>query len=160
VIKSPHEKTQDWLDQLLLESARAGNIPTAEEVLRDGANPDTPGLGASPLHYAAWNGDHRMIALLGSAGANPNRPDRDGSTPLFYAATRDMDRAARELIAIGANVNATNSQDMKAADFAGARTKALLVEEANIQDTMREVAAQTRKLGRRIPPAPRLRKKR
>lgn len=113
------EKSQGWLDQLLLEAAKAGDMTSAEAVLRDGAHPDTPDLDASPLHYAAWNGDHKMIILLGSAKADPNRTARDGSTPLFYAAMRDKDRATRELIALGANVAATNDQGMKAADFAG-----------------------------------------
>jgi ankyrin repeat protein len=48
-------------------------------------------LGMTPLLYAVFRGDIRVVDLLLRSGADPNRPKRDdpSSTPLWHA-TKDF----------------------------------------------------------------------
>lgn len=83
--------------------------------------------GATPFLLACRNGDLEMMKLLVELGADPHKPNADGSTPLMAAAglgcyapdeeagTEDECVAACEyLIALGADVNAVDRKNQTA----------------------------------------------
>lgn len=87
------------------DAARLGTRQDVERLLKASAqNRDvrTP-LGASPLHYAAMNGDSGPLKVLVAAGANPNARDNDGRTPLHMAAFSTRKDNAMLLLHAGAD---------------------------------------------------------
>ncbi len=55
-------------------------------LLTQRVNPDeTDGHGLTPLHYAAFSGNHRIVQLLLQHGADRAREDIRGYTPAMYA---------------------------------------------------------------------------
>ena len=63
----------------------------------DGVNPDKPQniYGQTLLWWASSFGDVEMVGLLIQAGANPNKADNNGQTPLMVASrSRDMRKVA------------------------------------------------------------------
>lgn len=90
-------------------------------LIEAGANLNARGeKGRSALHDAASRGDAERLQLLINAGLSATLRDDDGATPLHYAAlpngafpadseTSRSLNAARTLIALGADVNATTT---------------------------------------------------
>jgi ankyrin repeat protein len=77
----------------LREAALIGDVYLAEDLLKQGADPDKRDAdGRTPLHYAFWASEggwrcHVEVAeLLLRHGAYPDIRDGDGHTPLYYAA--------------------------------------------------------------------------
>lgn len=67
-------------------------------------------IHAAEIHDAAENGDLETVKRL--IGENPNlleAPDREGKTPLHYAAAKGHLNVVEFLVSKGANVNARNS---------------------------------------------------
>ncbi|MFG1606418.1 ankyrin repeat domain-containing protein [Actinoplanes sp. NPDC049265] len=56
------------------------------------------------MDASGWGTPRRVSELL-RAGADPDRPDRDGSTPLYRASVQDMAANIRVLAAAGADPN-------------------------------------------------------
>jgi len=71
----------------LREAALIGDLHLAEELLKQGADPDERDAdGRTPLHYALERCRVEVAELLLRHGAYPNIRDKDGHTPLYYAA--------------------------------------------------------------------------
>lgn len=85
-----------------------GDYAAAVKMIEAGANIDAkdPNTGASPLHYAVWQGNMALVALLIDRGADVNSVTKNGATPLHTAVLRQQTEIAEFLIAKGANVNA------------------------------------------------------
>jgi ankyrin repeat protein len=86
-------------------AARMGTRGDVEQLLKTSAqsrDTRTP-LGATPLHYAAMNGDSGPTRALLAAGANPNARDMDGRTPLHMAAFSTRKENAMALLRAGAD---------------------------------------------------------
>jgi ankyrin repeat protein len=56
------------------------------------------------VEAAGWSDVRHVIGLL-RAGADPNRPDRDGTTPLYRASVQGRADVVRVLVAAGADPN-------------------------------------------------------
>jgi len=132
-----------FLDQLALDeelwgAARSGQLHKAMQALARGANPraaDPREGGKTALHLAADGGHAPVITLLvktapprrvrGSGGAWLREGVRgeDGArwTPLHYAARSGHAGVARQLVSLGADVNATCSGDFTPLHWAAAR---------------------------------------
>lgn len=74
---------------ILLDKARTGSVEDLQNILRCQADPALPNdQGVTTLHAAASRTDEQAASVcewLMSQRVNPNLPDHNGETPLFYA---------------------------------------------------------------------------
>lgn len=78
---------------------------------------DKDGWQRAALHEAMFGG-LEIIRLLLEAGADPNVPDDEGTTPIFYAVDRENPELVRLLIAHGAEVERPNGRGEKVGERA------------------------------------------
>ena len=74
-------------------------------------NPDVHRLSfinTAAIHWSLWPGNEEVMELLLQAGADPNHPMGDGSTPLHCAALSDLKETARLLLMYGADPTRRN----------------------------------------------------
>jgi ankyrin repeat protein len=86
----------------LVNAVRSGELSQAEQLLLAGADPNATSADGSPvLSMLVWQDEAKeLILAMLEKGANPNKPDKDGRTPLMDA--REIE-VAKLLIAKGAN---------------------------------------------------------
>ncbi len=74
----------------------------------------TDNLGRTELHYVAIDFPREKhsqeITRLVAEGYDPNQKDKNGWTALHFASQEQSLEATKVLLALGANVNATDSQ--------------------------------------------------
>jgi ankyrin repeat protein len=99
--------------------------------------------GATPLMFAAGNGEIRAIQALLAHQDSPNATDADGQTPLMYAARYGQSEATAALLQVGAKVDTADSQGRTALMYAAENGHAACVDrlltakaDANAQDKM------------------------
>jgi len=97
--KSCDINQEDWTSYTpLMWAVYRGNHGAARLLLTcDGVDPDKPesSSGLTPLWWATVFGDVEMVGLLIQGGANPNKADNDGQTPLMMASRcRNMRKVA------------------------------------------------------------------
>jgi serine/threonine-protein phosphatase 6 regulatory ankyrin repeat subunit B len=94
--------------QLLVKSLQ-GNTAAVNNLLRDGADPDTaPGpndKGMTALMFAAWNGHREIVNSLAQEGANLNATSDLAMTALMYAAFNGHTQSVQLLLSKNANPN-------------------------------------------------------
>jgi ankyrin repeat protein len=106
---------------LAIATARA-NPELAQLLIDAGADPSLPmSTGQAPIHIAASAGDAALIQLL--VDARPDLVDLPvaggaGSTPLMLAAGAPHANVVATLIALGADVNAANTNGFTSLHFA------------------------------------------
>ncbi len=79
--------------------------------------------GQSYLHFLANSGHLPGIRVLSCAGADVNKQDVYGMTPLHYAALSGQRAAIIELISIGARKDIKNNDGDTPADIAGKKNR-------------------------------------
>lgn len=109
------------IDQLH-DAARHGRIESIRSLLADGVRPDAcvSDEADTALALAVRGGHVAVVRTLLEAGADPNRRDVDGLTPLMRAVTdgRAAESTARQLVALGADVYAEHLSGLTALDLA------------------------------------------
>jgi hypothetical protein len=117
---------QDRLGRTALMSAVQSRTPNAEVVralISMGANPNARDTqeGTALARAAGPFGDAETIRVLVEAGADVNAADRNGMTPLMWAARFGSAEKVKALIAAGARLDARDGQGMGPADYARQR---------------------------------------
>lgn len=86
----------------LHRAATEGDLATAQALLGEGAAIDErDGYGRTPLHVAAYRGQHEMMRLLAAAGTDPNALERDFYDIVTIAAVADDIETLRVALEIG-----------------------------------------------------------
>ena len=106
----------------LMVAAHNGHTVATRQLLEAGAQPNLADKnGETALHHACSAGDE-VVAALAEGGADLNRTDNDGLTPLMKAAEACETAVVRRLLALGADhaVVATGEayEDLTAVDLA------------------------------------------
>lgn len=79
------------------------------------SSPEKSGDGHTPLHWAVQENQDEFVQLLLDHGADPNRQDVYGFTPLMTAAGSGNSRVAGLLISHGAIVDQKRGEDLESA---------------------------------------------
>lgn len=89
----------------LLAASMQGDLPSVRRLIEAGVDPDASNRrshGAGPLASASHNGHKEVVDVLLKAGADPNKRDYAGKTPLMGVANADV---CRVLLGAGADVH-------------------------------------------------------
>jgi uncharacterized protein len=105
---------------LLMAAADDGKVDAARVFLsRGGELLETDSNGATALSYAARSDHPEMVRFLVKAGIPVNHRDRADITPLMQAESWGATKAARALLALGADGRLRDESGMTAQDHAG-----------------------------------------
>lgn len=74
--------------------------------------------GATPLHYACYFGNRRVIDFLLDLGANINSLDQENNSCLHYAVNSGCTKTVKKMLLRGANKNLKNNEGKTAYDLA------------------------------------------
>ncbi|WP_423453706.1 ankyrin repeat domain-containing protein [Ottowia sp. VDI28] len=100
----------------LMMASFKGYLDLAQRLIAKGADVNKPGW--TPLHYAATNGQLKLMELLLEEHAFIDAESPNGTTPLMMAASYGAPAAVKLLIDAGADLRMRNQKGMTALDFA------------------------------------------
>ena len=100
----------------LMMASFKGHLDLAKRLIEKGADVNKPGW--TPLHYAATNGQLKLMELLLEEHAFIDAQSPNGTTPLMMAASYGAPEAVKLLIEAGADLRMRNQKGMTALDFA------------------------------------------
>jgi len=103
----------------LMMAIMGGSVETAQLLMDKGAELDTaePISGRTPLMFAAQGSAPQLVEILLSKKADPAKADKEGQTPLMWAAVAGRLDAAKMLAAAGGKAT-TNKEGQTAAAIA------------------------------------------
>ena len=84
------------------------NFSTALEAIDRNLIDSVDGLSMTTLSWAALKGDENALSCLLACGADPNRPDAHGRTPLHFAVYSGSSGCVEQLVAAKGRVDAKN----------------------------------------------------
>ena len=87
----------------LLHAAEEGHVQKIRHLLTKGTSPDVVVDGWTALERASINNQCDTIKALIESGADPNREDEDGQTPLYWTVKKGHREASDTLMACGAH---------------------------------------------------------
>ena len=120
-------------------AVQEGRVDVVERLARKGIDPDRPGtFGSLPVHEAK---DATTLAALLRIGADPERRDADGFTPLLKAASARDASKVRVLLAHHVSVEAETPSGFTAFQLASDPEIRRLLSEAGARDPDAELAA-------------------
>lgn len=101
---------EDAKDQnsALLQAVSTGNVKKVEKLLTDGVSPNV-NSGRTPLHYAAYLSDIKIMNLLLDRGAIVNEVDNYGNTALHNAVHVNTKEVIHLLLQHRADVHIRNT---------------------------------------------------
>ncbi|MEM1092553.1 MAG: ankyrin repeat domain-containing protein [Pseudomonadota bacterium] len=99
----------ETLDERLIEAVQWGDVPTVQQLLTDGADPNSTLRQRTALSWAVQGDSAELVQQLLKAGANPNLTDLQGNNALSWAAQLGKVALIAPLVAAGASVNEQNS---------------------------------------------------
>jgi ankyrin repeat protein len=102
----------------LMAAAWSRCEPCVALLLERAAVIDNPAAPWTPLHYAAHQGESRIVGMLLRAGADPNAVSANGTTPLMMGAMSGATGVARALLTAGADPSRRNLNRDRAEDIA------------------------------------------
>ncbi|WP_211231795.1 ankyrin repeat domain-containing protein [Ottowia thiooxydans] len=100
----------------LMMASFKGYLDLAQRLIQKGADVNKPGW--TPLHYAATNGQLKLMELLLEEHAFIDAQSPNGTTPLMMAASYGAPEAVKLLIQAGADLQMRNQKGLTALDFA------------------------------------------
>ena len=95
-------------DSALLQAVRNRNFKQVEQLLADGVSPNV-NSGRTPLHYAAYLDDVKIMKLLLDRGAKVNEVDNYGNTALHIAVQEKSKEVIPLLLQHDADVDIQNT---------------------------------------------------
>ena len=108
------------IHQKLFKACLYGKTAEAKRLIAKGAPVDwqNPRSGRAPLHGASANGKTEIVMLLLENKCDTNATDKDGDTPLIWAACRNNMTIARELAWSLCDLKIRNKKGKTAAEVA------------------------------------------
>lgn len=103
-------------ESLLMLVCLKGNLKFSQLLIERQADINHPGW--TPLHYAATNGNTKIVKMLLDESAYIDAESPNGTTPLMMAARYGSPDAVKLLIEEGADVHLKNQIGLTALDFA------------------------------------------
>ena len=101
----------DQTNQAIFLAISQNNLNSVIQSVQQGALINaTDRFGHSPIHYAAFKGNPRIVDFLLNNGANPNTKGRNDSTPLHSAAWGRNTQVLELLLEDGADVDARTDE--------------------------------------------------
>ncbi len=109
-----HHIGQSLIDQVnhdIFQAISQNNLNSTIQAVKRGALLNaTDRFGHSPMHYASYKGNPRIVEYLLRSGGDPNTKGRHKSTPLHSAAWGRNIQVLELLLEEGANVNARTDE--------------------------------------------------
>ena len=96
----------------VVDAAKSGETEEMERLLKSGADANEKDALASPLHWAAMNGNSEVVVLLLAHGAAVDAQSDMLGTPLHAAVRFGRMETLQRLLTAGADIEARNREDL------------------------------------------------